>query len=144
MYISRFKEERAACRAQATKVDRDMPFELRALEAALAAGVRVLEIAVGNLERAAFPALEALIHNVSFASPLVVLRWAMTLPHVPLCLPPFTATSTKLPLRCLLAKVAALKSFMARALTLCSYTECCGCLSSQRCSAETISCCMAG
>ena len=51
-----------------------MPFELRALEAALAAGVRVLEIAVGNLERAAFPALEALIHNVSFACPLVQLR----------------------------------------------------------------------
>lgn len=47
------------------KLDQDIPFELRALEAALAAGVTVLELAVGNLERAAFPALEALLKSVS-------------------------------------------------------------------------------
>lgn len=44
--------------------EREMPFELRALEAALAEGVKVLEIAVGDLERVAFPTLENLIHNV--------------------------------------------------------------------------------
>ena len=41
-----------------------MPFELRALEAALEAGVSVLEIAVGNLESIAFPALDSLLLQV--------------------------------------------------------------------------------
>ena len=41
-----------------------MPFELRALEAALAAGVSVLELAVVNLERVAYPALDTLVLRV--------------------------------------------------------------------------------
>lgn len=52
-------------RTSQTKVDCEMPFELQALEAALAEGAKVLEIAVSNLERAAFPALERLLRNVS-------------------------------------------------------------------------------
>ena len=42
-----------------------MPFELRALEAALYAGTSVLEMAVGHLESQAFPALDKLILHVS-------------------------------------------------------------------------------
>lgn len=41
-----------------------MPFELRALEAALYAGISVLELAVGHLESLAFPALDKLILQV--------------------------------------------------------------------------------
>lgn len=51
------------------KREQEMPFELRALEAALAEGVKVLEIAVGGLERVAFPTLENLIHNVRPRTP---------------------------------------------------------------------------
>lgn len=48
-----------------SKGNKDMPFELRGLEAALTAGVTVLELAVANLERVAFPALETLLSKVS-------------------------------------------------------------------------------
>ena len=47
-----------------------MPFELRALEAALFAGISVLELAVGNLEGMAFPALDELILHVSRHLPI--------------------------------------------------------------------------
>lgn len=48
-----------------SKTNKDIPFELRGLEASLIAGVTNLELAVGNLERVAFPALETLMKTVS-------------------------------------------------------------------------------
>ena len=48
-----------------SKGGKDIPFELRGLEAALAACVNVLELAVRNLERVAFPALEGLLTKAS-------------------------------------------------------------------------------
>lgn len=66
-------ESRWFCRKSASKVDRDMPFELRALEAALDAGISVLELAVGNLETIAFPALDQLVLHVR--SPCFLPSW---------------------------------------------------------------------
>ena len=48
-----------------TSIDRQLPFELRALESALAAAVRTLEIEAMFLEKQTLPALSRLMQQVS-------------------------------------------------------------------------------
>lgn len=48
-----------------TSIDRQLPFELRALESALAAAVRTLEIEAMFLEKQTLPALTRLMQQVS-------------------------------------------------------------------------------
>jgi len=53
--------------------NKELPFELQGLEAALTRGVSVLELAVANLERVAFSALETLMKRVPPPPPPLLL-----------------------------------------------------------------------
>ena len=60
-----------------TSIDRQLPFELRALESALAAAVRTLEIEAMFLEKQTLPALSRLMQQVSRAE-LNIIRHSKT------------------------------------------------------------------
>ena len=53
-------------------MDRTLPFELRALEAALVACVRFLELAAADVEKQVAPSLDRLAHKVGL---LLLLCW---------------------------------------------------------------------
>ena len=60
----------------ALHVDRTLPFELRALEAALVACVRFLELAAADVEKQVAPSLDRLAHKVGL---LLISCWCVNL-----------------------------------------------------------------